>query len=310
MALRMIRDLPKDLLSKFNIIHSRVDDSMMSNGKPNILVLHDLPNDPASQHLKDPELRKRFAKIICVSHWQLQMYNVILGLPYQEAIVIPNYIDRMPQRNMVWKPDGSVLRQLRIIYHTTPHRGLALLVPVFEEISKYHPDVVLDVYSSFNIYGWGQRDAQYQPIFDRIKAHPKMKYHGSVPNEEIRKALMNADIFAYPSIWPETSCLAAIEAMSAGVQIVTPGLAALPETTGGFAHMYNYDERTNFHMTNFAQALNAIIEAFKSPAGNQSIQNHAFGQSEYASFRYSKEAVVPLWHQLLMSLAVDHGVQS
>ena len=41
-----------------------------------------------------------------------------------------------------------------------------------------------------------------------------MTYHGFKPNDVVRKALSEAHIFAYPSIWVETSCISAIEAMS------------------------------------------------------------------------------------------------
>ena len=88
---RLHSTLPSDLLDKFQIIPSRVRD--IDPDKIPILWLHDLPNDPESQHLNDPELRKRFKKIVAVSDWQMQLYNVVLGLPYSESTVIKNGIE-------------------------------------------------------------------------------------------------------------------------------------------------------------------------------------------------------------------------
>ena len=54
--------LSKDLLDEFNIIKSRV--RSISEEKQNVLWLHDLAGDPENAHLKDEELRKRFARLI------------------------------------------------------------------------------------------------------------------------------------------------------------------------------------------------------------------------------------------------------
>lgn len=104
-----------------------------------------------------------------------------------------------------------------------------------------------------------QRDEPYLDLFQRIKDHPNMTYHGFQPNHVVREALQQAHIFAYPSIWQETSCIAMIEAMSAGCEIVCPNYGALPETAGNFATMYSYNEDANHHANIFAQILNQSI---------------------------------------------------
>jgi glycosyltransferase involved in cell wall biosynthesis len=253
---RLHGTLPADLLSKFQIIPSRVRD--IDPDKKVILWLHDLPNDPESQHLKDPELRKRFSKIITVSDWQMQMYNLMLGVPYNECVVIKNGITPIDIEKKEF--DGTV----RLIYHTTPHRGLEILIPVFEKLCESHDNIVLDVFSSFSIYGWSQRDASYQHLFERCRNHPKINYHGAVSNERIREELKRSHIFAYPSIWPETSCLAAIEAMSAKNIVVCPNYAALPETTVAFSDLYQWNENPNEHAGKFYSVLNTAIESIKA----------------------------------------------
>lgn len=249
---RLASTLPADLLNKFQIIPSRVRD--LDPTKKAILWLHDLPGDPESQHLKDPELRKRFSKIVAVSDWQMQLYNIILGVPYKECVVIKNAIYPIEINKKEY--DGTV----RIIYHTTPHRGLEILVPVFEKLCERFDNIELDVFSSFSIYGWEQRDEPYRNLFERCKAHPKINYHGAVSNERIRDELKRTHIFAYPSIWPETSCLAAIEAMSAKNIVVCPNYAALPETCAGFANMYQWSEDSNEHANRFYHVMAATIE--------------------------------------------------
>jgi glycosyltransferase involved in cell wall biosynthesis len=289
-----------DLLSKFQIIPSRVRE--LDDDKKKILWLHDLPNDPESSHLSDAKSRERFDKIVCVSDWQMQLYNLISGVPYSDCVVIKNAIQPIEMGKYNNKEyDGTV----RIIYHTTPHRGLEILVPVFEELCKMHDNIHLDVYSSFKIYGWEQRDEQYKMIFDRCKEHPNITYHGSVSNEEVREALTKSHIFAYPSIWPETSCLAVIEAMSAKNIVVCPNYAALPETCAGFAMMYPYHENKNAHAVQFAHTLNNAITAIKEQGKKQSplldFQKH------YFDYFYNWDKRKGEWLALLQSVGKKFG---
>lgn len=289
---RLHGSLDPELLDKFQIIASRVRD--IDPERKSIYWLHDLPGDPESEHLRDPELRKRFDKIVAVSNWQLQLYNLILGVPYKECVVLPNAITPIDIGEKEY--DGTV----RLIYHTTPHRGLGILVPVFEKLAQRYDNIVLDVYSSFSIYGWSQRDEPYQGLFEQCRNHPRINYHGAVPNERIREELKRSHIFAYPSIWPETSCLAAIEAMSAKNVVVCPNYAALPETTGGFATMYQWTEDHNEHANRFAAVLASEIEQITENGPNRNRLNF---QKAYFDQMYNWQFRASQWDAMLRSLA-------
>jgi len=282
--------LGQEFLEPFQIIPSRV--RKIEEGKIPILWLHDLPGDPESEHLKDEKSRERFKGMVFVSNWQMQMYNMQLGVPYAgNNMVLQNAIEPFTPHD---KPDDGIIR---LIYHTTPHRGLGILVPVFEKICEQFDNVELDVYSSFSIYGWPERDAHFEPLFDRIKAHPKMHYHGAVPNAEVRKALQKAHIFAYPSIWPETSCIAAIEALAAGCITVCPNYAALPETTANFAWMYQFSETAHEHANRFANVLVGAIQAVASK--NENLKQNLNHQTDYFNHFYNWEMRAYQWKSYL-----------
>ena len=241
-----------DLLDKFQIICSRV--RWIDPKKPTILWCHDTWDDPESQHLKEEERRARFEKFVFVSNYQLSTYNLALQVPYAQSFVMQNAIDPIELKD-------KNKDQIKLIYHTTPHRGLNVATAAIMELAKKHGDKIhFDVFSSFEAYGWKDRDKEFEDLFNNIREHPQMTYHGYQPNEKVREALQEAHIFAYPSIWPETSCIAAIEAMSAGCQVVCPNYAALPETTANFATMYQWSEDIQFHANVFANMLNAAIQ--------------------------------------------------
>lgn len=246
---RLREHVSSDLLDQFQIISSRVRD--LDSNKKKILWCHDLAMDPEVQHLKDGGWKK-FDKIVFVSHWQQAMYNAYLGVPYSAGVVLKNAIKPIDVHQ---KPSDKI----RLIYFSTPHRGLDLLYPAFNQLATEFDNIELNVFSSFSLYGWPQRDEPYKDLFKRLEDHPHINYHGSVSNDEIRKELMRSHILAYPSKWQETSCLCLIEAMSAGLACVHSSLAALPETSMNLTQMYSYNEDPTAHVNIFYAHLKHVI---------------------------------------------------
>lgn len=255
MQSRLYNSLPRELLEKFQIWFSRYDNTKVDPSKIQILYVHDLPGDPMYDETLSVEGRKKFSIILFVSNWQMQVFMSRYGLRWSECAVVENAIELF-DRNAITKVDDG---KIRLIYHTTPHRGLHILASVYDGLAKKYP-LHLDVFSSFNVYGWPQRDEQYKPVFDYLKSHPKVTYHGAQPNAEVREYLTKADIFAYPSIWPETSCIALMEAMAAGCHCVHSNYAALPETSGSLTHMYHMQEDWLAHAEVFGLTLEAAIQ--------------------------------------------------
>jgi UDP-glucose:(glucosyl)LPS alpha-1,2-glucosyltransferase len=291
LALRRIYDgkIPRDLLEQFQIIPTRVRD--LSPDKWRILYMHDLPNDPEVMHLKDNGWNK-FHRIVFVSNWQCQHFIDHFNIPWSKCVVLANAIDPIP---VVEKPRDKV----RIVYHTTPHRGLNILVPVFNHLAKQYPNIELDVFSSFGLYGWAQRDEEFKEILDQAKNSERVNYHGAVSNEEIRKFLGETPhIFAYPSVWPETSCFCLIEAMSAGLLCVHPNYGALYETAANWTSMYNYHEDQQEHAKLFCMMLeNAIQNVFED-----NMQGRLQAQKTYTDAFYSWPMRAKQWESLLHSI--------
>jgi len=285
------------LLEKFQIIPSRVRE--LSKTKKRIYWVHDLAQDPEMAHLKDGGWEK-FDAIVCVSHWQKQQIQNFLGVPSSKLTVLQNAIDPIEFDEKPDTKDG-----INIIYHTTPHRGLELLVPVMDWVTQTLPDIKwhLDVYSSFEVYGWKERDKEYEELFQKIKDHPNMTYHGYKPNEEVKEALKKAHIFALPSIWQETSCIAMIEAMSAGCLCVHSSLAALPETTANWTLMYDFTEDMNDHASRHALTLADALRL----VDDKNMQERLNMQKAYTDGFYDWQTRSKQWEVFLTSLLAKDG---
>jgi len=280
--------LNPEILDKFQIICSRVRD-IDSNLIP-IYWLHDLPGDPESEHLKAGGYTK-FEKLVFVSNWQMQAYINHYKIPWYKCLVMQNAIEPFPMHEKKYD-------KIKLIYHTTPHRGLQLLVPVFIKLAEKYNNIELDVFSSFKIYGWEHRDEPYQALFDMCKEHPKINYHGYQPNDVVRNALQEAHIFAYPSIWLETSCIALIEAMSAGCLCVHPNYGALYETSANLTWMYQYQEDTRDHIVSLYNELDRAISNIQ----NENLVRSLETTKSYVDAVYSWDRRTSEWETLLTSI--------
>tara|TARA_B110000977_G_scaffold30070_1_gene39353 strand:- start:1660 stop:2613 length:954 start_codon:yes stop_codon:yes gene_type:complete len=293
MRKRLIDNVQKELLEPYAIHFSRPRD--IPTDVKNIMYCHDLAHDPENQILLDGGYDK-FDHFVFVSAWQRDSYITLFDIPYSMCSVIPNAIEKR------YDAEEKNTETIRFIYHTTPHRGLELLVPIFDALSKEYPNIHLDVYSSFAIYGWSQRDEPYKDLFTQINNHPKMTYHGSVSNDEVLKALDNAHIFLYPSIWQETSCIALIEAIKSGLVCIHPNYGALPETAANATIMYDYDENPTKHANLAYGITKSVLEHQKNDPAfiNRFTRSDRFGLVPNDINTFSN-----LWTKLLRQSAID-----
>lgn len=253
LAARLGQHLNDELLQNFQIHSSRVRE--LDQTRKQVFWAHDLATDAEAFQALGEERWKRFDLIVFVSHWQQAMYQAYLAVPFSAGVVIENGIEPFPEHH---KPTEKI----RLIYHSTPHRGLNILYSAFKHLDDTFDlhDVELNVFSSFDLYGWEARDKPYEKLFEALDNHPRINYSKSVKNERIRGELQRSHIHAYPSTWQETSCLCLIEAMCAGLICVHSSLGALPETSMGRTMMYQYTEDQGVHASRFATELDKAIQ--------------------------------------------------
>ena len=293
MARRLANTLDEDLLKEYQIIFSRVRN--LDESKLRVLICQDLPGDPESEHLANEGWNK-FHRIAFVSNWQMQGYISRYNIPWSKCIVMPNAIEPID-----FDMKEKARDKIRLVYHTTPHRGLQILVPVFQKLAEEFDDITLDVYSSFKMYGWDERDKTYQVLFDQCREHPQINYHGFVSNDEIRSSLKNKHIYAYPNIWLETSCMSLMEAMSAGLICVHPNYGVLFETAANWTHMYQWSDNMNEHANIFYTVLRSTINDLKE-MDVVNYKSKIMAQKSYADVFYNLNMRKTQWNTLLRSM--------
>lgn len=131
----------------------------------------------------------------------------------------------------------------KLIYSSSPDRGLDILLGLWGLIRETWGDAELHIF-----YGWNIIDKIIQSgneqgayLFDfKNQIVGNIEYmggeeggiyqHGRIPQKELAEHQKNATIWAYPTNFMETFCITALETQAAGVIPATSDLAGLTET--------------------------------------------------------------------------------
>jgi glycosyltransferase involved in cell wall biosynthesis len=132
-------------------------------------------------------------------------------------------------------------REKRVVYTSSPDRGLDVLLELWPQILEQVPDAKL-AYAYSAVY---DRVAEQNPEIaahrDRIRelaaATTRTEALGSLTQPDVAKLMRSSLVWAHPSYatpqdqpFHETSCIGAIEAQAAGCVVVASDWGALPET--------------------------------------------------------------------------------
>ena len=292
LAERLIKGTKKQLFKDTNIILNRPDlyKHYMADGK-NIFYFHDLPNDRMYKNFFESELVDKFSHFVFNSDYQKKEFCNKFDFKGRNITVIKNSINPIEIKQK--KYDGKV----NLIYHTTPHRGLELLAHCFPKILAENNNVYLKIFSSLKIYGWDVKDKVFEPLYRKLKDMKNVEYTSNVSNEEIRAELINTHIFAYPNVWPESSCLAAIEAMSAKNLLVLPNLAALKETGSKSKFLYNFTNNASEHVNLFKKQLTLAIQFVQKQS--EDYKSHLEELKIYADSNHNLNEYLKKWERVL-----------
>ena len=304
-TINLFRNVPKEIREKYNIIVSRWVEEVIDENKPTIYIIQDLYSDPMYDHLRDNDWESdRIEKVIFVSHWQREMFQRYnYNIPNDRILTIHNAVEFCDCDEDKWiKPETP---HFNISYTSTPQRGLGILFEACRALRQRRSDFTLNIFSGFDIYGFDDNNKPFKPLFDAIAECDWVKNHGVIPNEEVRDFLKTNHIYAYPSIWEETSCMAVMEAMYAGNMIIASAHGALPETIANCGICYDQPGTPEEHVMRLAGLLDHSMNTFYSGGA---VDTMKFGRA-YADRFYSWKNRGPQWEALLKAYLVQKDQQ-
>lgn len=237
----------------------------------------------------------RFDKVLALSQWHkrylLEVYGAntphpICQLHPDDITVTRNGID--PAR---FDADGP-RNPKRVVYSSSPDRGLTTLLEMWPEILKQEPEAELHCY--YGLDNWEKALAMnpahgeghpflsataLRRLKHQLRTIPRVTMHGRVNQETLAREFMQSGVWAYPTWFSETNCITGYEAHAAGLYIVTTPVAALNETVSDRGVRIPGDwENGNPSAADRAEFIASVIRAIRGegqPRTREQLQTYA-----------------------------------
>ena len=293
----LLKHVGEDWAKDINLIVSVCNPSLLDPNRKNVIWQQLSYDQQNVAMMRDANFVNKVDCFVYVSNWSYEKFRNVYNTPEHKSVVIKNATEPFVYKQ---RPKGK----LKLIYTSSPNRGLDVLLDAFEVLNR--DDVELDIYSSTIIYGSQyskQVDHIYKPLFDRAKNMKNVNYKGYGENNVVREAIQQAHIFAYPSTFEETSCMAAIEAGSAGCKMVTTNYGALYETCNEYATMVPFNSVKKTLVSSYSKALNYTINNYWKQENLDLLQK----QSDFYNTFYSWQIRKNQWKNLFNHLNKDNG---
>jgi glycosyltransferase involved in cell wall biosynthesis len=228
-----------------------------------------------TQHAHDQEAiselnrlneRKCWTGFAFVSNWQRDCYEKFLSTRRERSRVLRNAVSPSFAGMSGIQPWFSKGEPPILFYTSTPFRGLDVLLKAFPAIRAAVPRARLRVFSSMSVYQVRPEDDTCRDLYSQCQSMDGAEYVGSLGQSRLADELANAAALAYPSTFPETSCIAVLEAMASGAAVLTTRLGVLPETTDGLASLVEWQaDKARLAEDFAAMAIKALHEMQENP---------------------------------------------
>ena len=157
---------------------------------------------------------------ICLTRWHKDEFIVKYPALTNKIKIINNGLDL---GSFFTNETNETKKQAnKFIYSSRPERGLDILLGLWPQILDVLPDAEL-VISNYGV--------EPDPvIMDIIKKYDSIRYLGKLNTTLLYLEMQTAEYWLYPTHWPETSCITALEMLMSEVICLYYPVAGLPFT--------------------------------------------------------------------------------
>jgi hypothetical protein len=119
-------------------------------------------------------------------------------------------------------PEAGALR-LITVSRQEPGKGTDIVIRALPKILTAYSKAILEVVGS------GSMLAEYRSLVEKLGLTDRVRFHGKVPQSEISGYLNQAHVFCYPTSASEGFPKVVLEALAAGLPVITTQVSVLPE---------------------------------------------------------------------------------
>ncbi len=206
------------------------------------------------------EFVHNFDHIFALSPFHKRYLNANQAIPKDKIVLTRNGI--RPER---FKNKTHTKNPNKIVFPSSPDRGLAEAIYIVEKARKELPDLELHAYYGFE----NLRKCGLAPLADKLEAliaeRPWVKYHGGVQQDILAKEMGEAVVWLYPAVFIESFCITALESVCSGTYPLVRDIGALPDTLRdfsekGMATVIDQDVESDMDQQLWADELVKIIK--------------------------------------------------
>lgn len=220
----------------------------------------DSHDQPQTIGFSDLRIQEKIDQLLLVSEWHAESFCAASDFPRDKVRVLRNGI------RAEYFAGAETRARKRLIYSSTPYRGLKHLLTIFPELLKKHPDAELDIFSAYDVYREKPGVSTYHPAaekeFEILSAQfaelPNTTLRGNVKQSQLAREFMRSAILAYPNTFEETSCITVLESQAAGCVPVTSRKGALPESVGDAGILIEGEPGSAAYNAAFLDALDRL----------------------------------------------------
>ena len=192
---------------------------------------HDTLLLPYGSNLNETHILKKWNKYIngcvCLTEWHKTIFSERYPDLKNKITLINNGLDLT---SFPTTGTNNILKNNKIknkfIYTSRPDRGLNILLQLWPQIIDIIPDATLTI----STYGNFPSNLEEVTMKTIIESTPSIHYLGKLNVEQLYLEMSSSEFWLYPTHWPETSCITALEMLMSEVICLYYPVAGLPFT--------------------------------------------------------------------------------